>query len=237
MGNYRAMSEPFSENLCHRIGIENLYVLRDAPSAQSEGPALAKPQEDRTTRFLRHLEPLEAALEAYARRSVHDPNSAEDVLQEAVGKAFRDFHLYAEGTNFRAWMFRYLNLEIYAGNRSFHRQRHEALLEEPAIENVWEQAIDEPLLERMLEEPQRVLSQCDDALAKAIGELSPVERSVLLLRAIGQFKHREMAEILEVPMGTIMSALSRARSSLRLRLAVYAREQRLLGHGASQHPK
>jgi RNA polymerase sigma-70 factor (ECF subfamily) len=183
------------------------------------------------------LEPLEAALEAYARRSVHDPNSAEDVLQEAVGKAFRDFHLYAEGTNFRAWMFRYLNLEIYAGNRSFHRQRHEALLEEPAIENVWEQAIDEPLLERMLEEPQRVLSQCDDALAKAIGELSPVERSVLLLRAIGQFKHREMAEILEVPMGTIMSALSRARSSLRLRLAVYAREQRLLGHGASQHPK
>jgi RNA polymerase sigma-70 factor (ECF subfamily) len=161
----------------------------------------------------------------------------EDVLQEAVGKAFRDFHLYAEGTNFRAWMFRYLNLEIYAGNRSFHRQRSEALAEEPTVENVWEHAIEEPLLERLLEEPERILGQCDEALAKAIAEVGPLERSVLLLRAIGQFKHREMSEILEVPMGTIMSALSRARASLRSRLSEYAREQGLLGPRSTPNPK
>lgn len=198
---------------------------------------MARPNDDRAARFLRHLEPLKAALEAYCRRSVHDSNAVEDVLQEAIGKAYRDFHLYAEGTNFRAWIFRYLNLEIYAGNRSFHRERRAALADEPTVEDVWDHAIDEPLLERLLGEPERILSQCDDALAAAIDELSPLERSVLLLRAIGQFKHREMADILEVPMGTIMSALSRARARLRLRLAEYARERGLLGPDSLQKPK
>ena len=219
------------------MGRENLYVLRDASLRPVEDFDLAMARDDRAARFLRHLEPLQAALEAYCRRSVHDPNSAEDVLQEAVSKAFRDFHLYAEGTNFRAWIFRYLNLEIYAGNRSFHRERREALIEEPTIEDVWEHALDEPLIERLLDEPDRILSRCDEALANAIAELSPLERSVLLLRAIGQFKHREMADILEVPMGTIMSALSRARAALRLRLAEYAREHGLLGPGSVQKPK
>jgi RNA polymerase sigma-70 factor (ECF subfamily) len=174
------------------------------------------------------LEPLQAALEAYCRRSLNDPNAVEDVLQEAIATAYRDFHLYAEGTNFRAWIFRYLNLTIHAGNRSYQRERSLALTTEPTIEDVWIQAIDEPLLELLLDRPEPVLSQCDDVLAGAIAELSPLERSVLLLRAIGQFKHREMSEILEVPMGTIMSALSRGRTRLRMRLAEYGRERGLL---------
>jgi RNA polymerase sigma-70 factor (ECF subfamily) len=189
---------------------------------------LAKQTDDRAARFLRHLEPLKAALEAYCRRSVHDPNAVEDVLQEAIGTAYRDFHLYAEGTNFRAWIFRYLNLTIHAGNRSYQRERRDALTAEPTIEDVWDQAIEEPLLELLLERPEQVLNQCGDVLTSAIAELSPLERSVLLLRAIGEFKHREMSEILEVPMGTIMSALSRGRTRLRLRLAVYGREHKLL---------
>ncbi len=193
-----------------------------------EGLDLANPSDDRAARFLRHLEPLESALEGYCRRSVQDPNAVEDVLQEAIGTAYRDFHLYVEGTNFRAWIFRYLNLTIHAGNRSYQRERRQALTAEPTIEDVWDQAIDAPLLEVLLEEPERVLSHCDEALSSAITELSPLERSVLLLHAIGKFKHREMSEILEVPMGTIMSALSRGRARLRTRLAEYGREHKLL---------
>ncbi len=154
-----------------------------------------------------------------------------------MGKAFRDFHLYAEGTNFRAWIFRYLNLEIYAGNRSFHRQRREALANEPTAKEVWDHAIEEPLIERLLSDPEQILSHCDEALSNAIGELSPLEQSTFLLRVIGQFKHREIADILEVPIGTIMSALSRARARLRIRLAEYAREHRLLEPGSLQNPK
>jgi RNA polymerase sigma-70 factor (ECF subfamily) len=179
------------------------------------------------------LEPLQAALEAYCRRSVKDPNAVEDVLQEAIGTAYRDFHLYAEGTNFRAWIFRYLNLTIHRGNRSYQRERFEALSAEPPIEDVWDQAIDEPLIDMLLERPYEVLRKCEDAIAAAIAELSPLERSVLLLRAIGQFKNREMSDILEVPMGTVMSAVSRGRTRLRMRLAEYARERNLFPNGPS----
>ncbi len=222
----------------HESGLRESLRSLEAPRSTPNGRfRLAKPSDHRAARFLQHLEPLKAALEAYCRRSVHDPNSVEDVLQEAVGKAYRDFHLYAEGTNFRAWIFRYLNLEIYAGNRSFHRERREALSNEPTSEKVWEHAVDEPLIERLLDEPERILSHCDKALAAAIAELDPLERSVLLLRAIGQFKHREMSDVLEVPMGTVMSALSRARAKLRSSLAEYAREHGLLGRGSLQNPK
>jgi RNA polymerase sigma-70 factor (ECF subfamily) len=211
----------------------------DASGAISEWKAalLAKRNEDRAARFLQHLEPLQAALEAYCRRSVKDPNAVEDVLQEAVGTAYRDFHLYAEGTNFRAWIFRYLNLTIHAGNRSYQQERVEALSAEPQVEDVWDQAIDEPLIGLLLERPDEILSQCEGMLATAIAELSPLERSVLLLRSIGQFKNREMSDILEVPMGTVMSAVSRGRTRLRIRLAEYAKDRNLLPHGPSPRRK
>lgn len=198
---------------------------------------MGKRTDNRRARFLRHLEPLTAALESYCRRCVHDSNAVEDVLQEAIGTAYRDFDLYVEGTNFRAWIFRYLNLTIHAGNRSYQRERFEALSQEPPAEEVWDQAIDEPLVDLLLERPQRVLSQCDDVLASVIRGLSPLERSVLLLRAIGQFKNREMSEILEVPVGTVMSAVSRGRSRLRRRLADYARNHNLLPRDSSPERK
>lgn len=179
---------------------------------------------DRAEGFLRHLEPLQGALEAYCRRSVRDPNAVEDVLQTAIASAYRDFHLYAEGTNFRAWIFRYLRTEIYVGNRRFTRDRYQGLPDEQAVDEVWELATEEPLVEQMLESPERVLEHCDEAMAEAVYELDPFDRCVLLLRSIGHFKHREMAEILDAPAGTVMSALSRARMQLRRRLATYARE-------------
>ncbi len=193
-----------------------------------ESGELASQSDDRAARFLRHLEPLKAGLEAYCRRCVHDPNAVEDVLQEALRTAYRDFHLYAEGTNFRAWIFRYLNLTIYAGNRSYQRERYEVLAEGVPIEDVWDQVIDEPQIETLLERADEVLSHCDEELATAINELKPLERSVLLLRAIGQFKNREISDILDLPIGTVMSAVSRGRTRLRVWLADYAREHRLI---------
>lgn len=139
-----------------------IFTFLETPSCTYvKDSDLRKPSKDRADRFLQHLEPLKAALEAYCRRGVHDSNAVEDVLQEAVGNAYRDFHKYAEGTNFRAWMFRYLNLEIYSGNRMFHRQRSEVLSEEPTIEDLWEQVIDEPVIEQLLEKSEIVLDHCD----------------------------------------------------------------------------
>lgn len=157
-----------------------------------------------------------------------DPNAVLDVLQESVAAAFRDFDLYAEGTNFRAWMFRYVHFEILNWNRKYRRDQCEQLPADAAAEQVWEYALDEPLLDVLLSQPSLILEQLDDALAGALWELTVVERQVFLLRAIGEFKYREIAELTGVPIGTVMSTLARCRSRLRQSLIARGRVRELL---------
>lgn len=183
---------------------------------------------DKAERFLRHLEPLQGVLEAYCRRSLYDPNGALDVLQSAVVGTFRDFHLYVEGTNFRAWVFRYVHLEIQNANRKQRRERHEELPADISADETWDLVLDEPLLRVLLDDPEVVLDECDATLAEALRSLAPLERSILLLHAVGEFKYREIADILQVPIGTVMSGLARCRLRLRQRLVEYGEERGLL---------
>lgn len=178
--------------------------------------------------FMRHLEPLQGALEAYCRRSLHDRNVIRDVLQSAIANAYRDFHLYAEGTNFRAWIYRYVHLEIQNCNRKFERTRHEELPPDLSVEEAWQLALDEPLFKVLLDDPDLILDRCDTVLAEAVKALSPLERSALLLYAIGEFKYREIADILQVPIGTVMSSLARCRLRLRQCLVEFGVERGLL---------
>jgi RNA polymerase sigma-70 factor (ECF subfamily) len=180
---------------------------------------------------MRHLGPLQGALEAFCRRSLHDPNAVRDVLQSAVANAYRDFHLYVEGTNFRAWIFRYAHLETLNSNRKYARTRHEKLPADLSVEDAWQLALDEPLFKVLLDDPDAVLDQCDAILAQALRELAPLDRAVLLLQAIGEFKYREIADVLEVPIGTVMSTLARCRVRLRQRLVQYGEEHGLLKPG------
>jgi RNA polymerase sigma-70 factor (ECF subfamily) len=190
-----------------------------------------QPLADKRTKaesFLRHLEPLQGGLEAYCRRSLHDRNDVSDVLQSALANAYRDFDLYAEGTNFRAWIFRYVHLEILNCNRKHERTRHEELPADLSVDDAWQFALDEPLFKTLLDDPEAVLDQCDAALAQAVRELAPREREVLLLQAVGGFKYRDIADILQVPLGTVMSSLARCRLRLRQRLVEYGEERGLL---------
>lgn len=179
-------------------------------------------------RFWKHLEPLQGALERYCRYSIYDRNAVEDVLQDAVATAFTDFDLFAEGTNFRAWIFRYLNFELRAANRTSLAKPHVELSADPVADDEWLLAFDETSFANLLDSPDEVLQRCDEVIAAAIGGLGELERSTLLLKAVGGFKYREIAEILESPMGTVMSALSRSRQRLRHELVEYGREHGLL---------
>lgn len=172
-----------------------------------------------------HLEPLQGALEAYCRRNLHDPNSVADVLQSVVANAYRDFDLYTAGTNFRAWIFHYLHLELLGRNRRDARTRHAPLPMQLASPEASDAALRERDFEILKECPESVLDHCDETLAAAVRDLPPPERAVFLLRALGEFKYREIAEILEIPLGTVMSHLSRGRARLRERLADSCRQQ------------
>lgn len=192
------------------------------------GEPLLHSDSEKVARFVRHLEPLRGALEAYCRGNVNDPTVVEDVLQSAVANAFRDFQLYVENTNFRAWIFKYANLEILSWNRRAQPRSDPEALAGVASPASWEMGVAEGQWENLLENPESVLDHCDEELARALRELPALERAVMFLRAIGDFKYREISEILEMPVGSVMGYLGRARAHLRRRLVDYCRQRGLL---------
>ena len=220
-------------------GLATLYSQKDSRSRGDYGSlgvdlgVAVQSKAEKAESFMRHLEPLQGPLEAFCRRLLHAHSDVADVLQSAIAGAYRDFHMYAEGTNFRAWIFRHVHLEILNANRKTARSRHAELPADLATDDVWQLALDEPLLQLLLDDPEPVLQRCDAAVAEAVRELEPLARAVLLLRAIGEFAYREIADILQIPIGTVMSTLARSRWRLRLRLTEYGREEGLLRTEAS----
>ena len=172
-------------------------------------------ENERSTRFLDLLRPIRGELEGYARRMVWNCSDADDAIQNAAFRAFQAFDRYHDGTNFRAWMFKILTNEIFALNRKYARiAKLEFQLEPEGLEAL-------PALERAAEytewllSPEALNDALDETLLSALKTLSENERSVLLLRAIGELKYAEIAEALDMPLGTVMSHLARARKQMR----------------------
>ncbi len=179
-------------------------------------------------RFLALLQPIERDLETYCRRLMWDPQEAPDTLQNAVMRAFRAFDRYHEDASFRARMFKILTHEAFAMNRKHARiARHEFQLEPEELAGLpWngdlEQCGAEPPSGEALDE---VL---EPALAAGLKALTDTERAVLLLRAIGDLRYREIGESLDIPLGSVMGSLARARQKMRAYLGRAARRTKAL---------
>lgn len=141
-----------------------------------------------------------------------------DVLQETIATAFEKFDLYAEGTNFRAWIFRHLNFHILNFNRKTTSLRVFDETEQPQTHISWEQIVVERNFHDLTDSWEHIREFCDEKLEQAVTQLPETERCILLLRSIGEFKYREISEILSLPVGTVMSYLSRCRARLRSQL-------------------
>jgi RNA polymerase sigma-70 factor (ECF subfamily) len=146
---------------------------------------------------------------------VWNGSDADDAIQNAVSRGFHAFDRYRDGTNFRAWMFKILTNETLALNRKYARlARLEFRLEPEELEAL-------PALEQAAEytewllSPEALNDALDEPLINALKTLSESERSVLLLRAIGQLKYAEIAEAVDMPVGTVMSHLARGRKKMR----------------------
>ena len=150
--------------------------------------------------FERIAMPQLAALLRVARRLTPEPALAEDLVQETMLLAWRGFHRFQAGTNARAWLFRILF-------NAFHGEGRKALrTPEPQPCDV------RPMLQEAAE------------IAEALQSLPVEQRTVLLLAVVEGFTCREIAGILDLPIGTVMSRLSRARQELRRFLAPMAKE-------------
>ena len=189
---------------------------------EAELSDLADPAQE----FLALLEPIKVRIERYALRSAWNREQGGDIVQEAVMTAWREFHRFEKGTDFRAWVFRILINTIYSFNKKTGRDRkHGSALPIESFDGVWER---ESAWASVLEDPARILESLDERLAGAIGELRNDERQCLLLRLVEGFSYKEISSLLSMPMGTVMSHVHRARLKLREQLADLAVEQRLV---------
>ena len=152
-----------------------------------------------------------------ARRFVSTREEAEDLVQETYARAFRSWQSYTPGTNLRAWLLRILtNLNTDRGRR-LQRRPDETPLEESDyyLANRMAQSAGEEVLdqERVVER----LSQ--DSIVTALSSLSDDFRDVVVLVDIGDFSYADAAQILDIPLGTVMSRLHRGRRQLKASLA------------------
>ena len=144
--------------------------------------------------------PQLAALLRVARRLTPEPASAEDLVQETMLLAWRGFRGFQSGTNARAWLFRIMFNVFHGQGR---RELRSPEFPSPDVRPMFQEAIE---------------------IAEALQALSLEQRTVLLLCVVEGFTCREAAGILDLPIGTVMSRLSRARRELRESLAPMAKE-------------
>ncbi len=143
-------------------------------------------------------------------RSLADPAKADDVVQEAFLRAWKSFHQFRPGTNCRAWLFRILFNCVHD-----YRSRSSKLIpvggDEVTLEEKLVQA--DPVPERLT----------DEDVLSALKRIPPDFRAVVLLADVEELSYKEIAKVLHIRIGTVMSRLSRGRRLLRAKLAGLAR--------------
>jgi RNA polymerase sigma-70 factor (ECF subfamily) len=161
-------------------------------------------------------EALQVADQVYrvARRLVHSREEAEDLMQETYARAFRSWRSYTPGTNLRAWLLRILtNLNIDRGRRQ-QRAPDTTHLEES------DYFLYNRLEDESQEDEERLLQRLSqDDIVEALASVPHDFRDVIVLVDIGDFSYQEAAQILDIPVGTVMSRLHRGRRILKSHLA------------------
>jgi RNA polymerase sigma-70 factor, ECF subfamily len=175
--------------------------------------------------FLEQVERYKDEFYRYVQRVLWDNSMADDVFAAAVLAAWENRHKFSPGTNFRAWMYRILTNKAFVANRETGRT--------PApLETAPELSLlalrEDRSYHDILEDPDRFLQQCGDELYRAMTQLSTPQRACILLRGLEKFSYKEIADILDIPAGTVMTHLSRGRAKLRSELMDYAQQQGIL---------
>ena len=183
---------------------------------QDESRRIAKEARDRV-RFEEEALDLSDQVFRVARHLVGSREEAEDLMQETYARAFRSWRSYTPGTNLRAWLLRILtNLNIDRGRRVQRTPQMTSIDEKGDyyLYDKLEEAEGKPLdEERVIEK----LSQ--DSIVDALAHVPHDFRDVLVLVDIGDFSYADAAQILDIPIGTVMSRLHRARRILKGELA------------------
>jgi RNA polymerase sigma-70 factor (ECF subfamily) len=154
-----------------------------------------------------------------ALRMTRNPSDAEDLVQESMTRAYAGIRHFTPGTNSRAWLFRILSNTFVSGYRK--RQREPVHVLGAEFDSL--SAADAGPSRAAPSAEDAVLSQfVHSAVRQALNELPECFRATVYLADVEGYPYRDIAEMLGVPIGTVMSRLHRARGMLRKRLSAYA---------------
>ncbi len=173
--------------------------------------------------------PLMDGLYGAALRMTRNPSDAEDLLQEAYLKAYRGFGGFEEGTNLKAWMYRILTNTYINIYRKKQRRPVESDLGE--VEDLYlYRRLGGLEAARTGRSAEEVLmdSVTEAEIVDALEELPESYRMAVLLADVEEFSYKEIAEILDVPIGTVMSRLHRGRKAMEKSLFEFAKDRGLL---------
>src|SRR6195952_1914505 len=166
-------------------------------------------------------EALELSDQVYrvARRLVGSREEAEDLVQQAYERAFRAWRQYTPGTNMRAWLLRILtNLNIDRGRRE-QRSPQTTSLDTEAGDYFLYNKLEAQVPEENPDEERVMDRLSQDLIVDALAEVPHDFRDAIVLVDIGEFSYADAAQILDVPIGTVMSRLHRGRRILKKNLA------------------
>ena len=175
--------------------------------------------------FEEQVLPLLDRLYSAALRYTRNPADAEDLVQESVAKAYRSFHQYQPGTNLRAWLYRVLHTTYISMYRKAQRRPQEALKDEVDDYSFYDEIARSGGRSAELEVLESLTS---DEVRTALAELPETFRMAVYLADVEGFAYKEIAEIMDTPVGTVMSRLHRGRKALHKALAEYARTRGLI---------
>ena len=208
--------------LAHGSGLESMNTNAEAASEEMARPDQAELE----ARFEREVMPLLQGMYSSAYRLTRNAADAEDLVQETYLRAYRGFHQFQPGTNLKAWLYRILMNTFINTYRK--KQREPQTISEDEIEDWY-------LYSRMARggtEPSAeatvIESLPDEDVQDALANLPEQFREAVMLADVEGFSYKEIAEIMGVPIGTVMSRLHRGRKALEKALWDKVRERGLV---------
>jgi RNA polymerase sigma-70 factor (ECF subfamily) len=180
--------------------------------------------------FAEQAMPLMPSLYAAAMRMTRNPADAEDLVQETYLRAYRGFGGFEQGTNLKAWLYRILTNTYINIYRAKKRRPDESSLDEAEDLYLYRRLGGLEAVSAGRSAEDELMDWFTDAEVKDALEALPEQfRIAVLLADVEGFAYKEIAEILDIPIGTVMSRLHRGRKALQKRLYEFASERGLTG--------